>query len=134
MVPSGRPGHDMKIYDYNPDGSYKMVVDERAVKSEAGEVYDKLYKALNMGLTGNSGEGIPTSTFKSITLGRNNTPGDLDTNPTYTGNFDPKVKSGEGRALAAQLINQINSMSANGQTPIYIAGDLMDADWVKIIL
>ena len=128
MVASGRPGHAVKVYDYNPDGSYKMVVDERAVKSEAGEVYDKLYEALNMGLTGNDGE-IPTATFKSITLGRNNTPGDLDTNPTYTGNFDPKVRTGEGRALAAQVINQINSMNANGQTPIYIAGDLNDSDW-----
>tara|TARA_R110000851_G_scaffold196621_3_gene347629 strand:+ start:1536 stop:4715 length:3180 start_codon:yes stop_codon:yes gene_type:complete len=128
MVASGRPGHAVKVYDYNPDGSNKMVVDERAVKSEAGEVYDKLYEALNMGLTGNDGE-IPTATFKSITLGRNNTPGDLDTNPTYTGNFDPKVRTGEGRALAAQVINQINSMNANGQTPIYIAGDLNDSDW-----
>ena len=128
MVASGRPGHAVKVYDYNPDGSYKMVVDERAVKSEAGEVYDKLYEALNMGLTGNDGE-IPTATFKSITLGRNNTPGDLDTNPTYTGNFDPKVRTGEGRALAAQVINQINSMNANGQTPTYISGDLNDSDW-----
>ena len=128
LVSSGRPGHTVKVYDYNPDGSYKMVVDERAVKSEAGEVYDKLYEALNMGLTGNDGE-IPTATFKSITLGRNNTPGDLDTNPTYTGNFDPKVKTGEGRALAAQVINQINSMNANGQTPTYISGDLNDSDW-----
>tara|TARA_R110000751_G_scaffold114697_3_gene214074 strand:+ start:1715 stop:4891 length:3177 start_codon:yes stop_codon:yes gene_type:complete len=128
MVASGRPGHTVKVYDYNPDGSYKMVVDERAVKSEAGEVYDKLYEALNMGLTGNDGE-IPTATFKSITLGRNNTPGDLDTNPTYTGNFDPKVRTGEGRALAAQVINQINSMNANGQTPTYISGDLNDSDW-----
>jgi hypothetical protein len=81
-----------------------------------------------MGLTGNDGE-IPTATFKSITLGRNNTPGDLDTNPTYTGNFDPKVRTGEGRALAAQVINQINSMNANGQTPTYISGDLNDSDW-----
>ena len=114
---------------YHSRKTGNMVIDKSAVKSEAGEVYDKLYKALNMGLTGNSGEGIPTSTFKSITLGRNNTPGDLDTNPTYTGNFDPKVRSGEGRALAAQLINQINSMSTSGQSPIYIAGDLNDSDW-----
>ena len=117
-----------QVQKYRSRKTGNMVVDKSAVKSEAGEVYDKLYKALNMGLTGNSGE-IPTSTFKSITLGRNNTPGDLDTNPTYTGNFDPKVKSGEGRALAAQVINQINSMRSNGQTPTYLAGDLMDADW-----
>ena len=131
MAASGRPGHSVKVLEYNPDGSKKMVVDPLAIKSEAGEVYNALYAALNAGLTGNSGE-MPTASFRSISAGRSNTPGDLMSNPTYTGNFDPKVKDGEGRALAAQLFNQINTMNSSGQKPTFLTKDeIEDEDWTE---
>ena len=105
-----------------------LIVDEGAIAAEAGKVYDALWKPLNKGLTGNT-LGIPNGTYNTIGLGLSNVTGDLTSNPTLIGDFDPKVFKGEGRALAAQFVNQLNASLSMGRKPIYLSGDLEDTDW-----
>ena len=105
-----------------------MIIDDRAVKAEATKVYRALYAKFNGGLSQRI-PGIPTATYETIGLGVSNTVGDLISNSTYVGDFDPKVMGGEGRPLVAQFINQLNSSSATGRKPTYISGDLDDVEW-----
>jgi len=107
-----------------------LVVDEGAIAAEAGKVYDALWKPLNKGLTGNT-TGIPNGLYSTVGLGLSDVTGDLTSNSTFIGDFDPKVFNGEGRPLAAQFINQLNSSLSNGRKPIYLSGDLDDTDWTE---
>jgi len=110
---------------YNADGSPKMIVDMAALKDEAGQVYDALYKSMNAGLTGATGNGdFKTATYNSIALGRDNTIADLETGITYEGTVDPKSPTAAGNTYMANMIDQINTLEAKGIKPTFIQGDI----------
>tara|TARA_R110000796_G_scaffold48685_2_gene116754 strand:+ start:1225 stop:4416 length:3192 start_codon:yes stop_codon:yes gene_type:complete len=104
----------------------RKVVDMSALRNEAEQVYDALYKSLNSGLTGATGDGkFKTATFNSIALGRDNTIADLETGITYEGTVDPKSPTAAGNIYMADMINQINALEAKGVKPTFIQGDIV---------
>ena len=125
---AGGGGYYQKLL--NADGTPKMVVDMRAVKDEAGEVFDKLHLKMNQGLTGSLTDqsNLKTATLKSIQAGAGNTPGDLALNPTYVGAIDPKAPTGAGNQYAANMFSQINSLESAGIKPMFIQGSLNDVE------
>ena len=126
MTGSGR--NVITSYHYNPDGSAKMVIDEKAVTAEAGMVYDAFNNALNNGLT-NRTPGVQSSTFESVLAGMDDVNANLETGITYTGSYSPNIQGNEGEAILAQLINQKNSLDKSGIKFQVYTGAFEDIDF-----
>ena len=111
VVGNGR--NVVTVYDYNPNGSPKMIIDEKAVTAEAGMVYDAFNNALNNGLTKRI-PGVQSSTLESDLAGMDDVNADMSTGVIYTGDYSPNIQGNEGEAILAQLINQKNTLDKNG--------------------
>jgi|TARA_B110000977_G_scaffold70422_1_gene95623 hypothetical protein len=101
------------IYLKNPDGSKKMVLDDKAVDDEAGMVYDALKKGLNKRLTGQQDSNVNSGDFNSARYGINGSFTDVVSNPTYNYSINPLVNNPDNEQEMANMINQVKSLQSN---------------------
>jgi len=101
------------VYLKNPDGSKKMIIDEKAVNDEAGMVYDALAKGLNKRLTGQQDANVNSGDFNSARYGINGSFTDVVSNPTYNYSINPLVNNPDNEQEMANMINQVKSLQAN---------------------
>jgi len=100
------------VYLRNPDGSPKMILDEKAVNDEAGMVYDALKKGLNKRLTGQQDSNVNSGDFNSARYGINGSFTDVVSNPTYNYSINPLVNNPDNEQEMANMINQVKSLQA----------------------
>jgi len=105
-----------KVYLTNPDGSKKMVLDEKAIQDEAGMVYDALKKGLNKRLTGQMDANVKSGDFNSARYGIDGSFTDVVSNPTYNYAINPLARNADNEQEMANMINQIKSLQANNTT------------------
>ena len=105
-----------EIYLKNPDGSKKMVLDDKAIESEAGMVYDALKKGLNKRLTGQMDANVKSGDFNSARYGIDGNFSDVVSNPTYNYAINPLARNADNEQEMANMINQIKTLQANNAT------------------
>ena len=112
MIQATETEYATTVYLRNPDGSPKMILDEKAVNDEAGMVYDALKKGLNKRLTGQQDSNVNSGDFNSARYGINGSFTDVVSNPTYNYSINPLVNNPDNEQEMANMINQVKSLQA----------------------
>jgi hypothetical protein len=133
-VPTGKPykvrgGGTEIVYEVER----KWVLDENAVKTEAGLVYDKLKARTNEIQTGKVDNITAPGTLYGRLNGASGVSG-IAVAPVYRAPIDPLSSTVEGQTLLAQMMTQKNMLDSQGEGYSIVLGDLSDKKDSKSIV
>ena len=111
----GNSAGQVKKYRYNKDGSPEMRIDERAVKAEAGIVYDELKKNLNAALTDRMDSNTNSASFNSVKYGVKGGYSDVISNFKYQYNINPLSRDADSENEMMMTLNQLSYLKENGK-------------------
>ena len=122
----GSSGGSFTSYLTNPDGSPKMILDERAIKAEAGKVYDELKTNLNAALTDRMDSNTNSASFNSIKYGVKGGYSDVISNFKYEYSINPLSRDADSENEMVMMLNQLNYLKENGKPYGIGVGELTD--------
>ena len=111
----GNSAGQSKKYRYNKDGSPEMRIDERAVKAEAGIVYDELKKNLNAALTDRMDSNTNSASFNSVKYGVKGGYSDVISNFKYEYSINPLSRDADSENEMVMALNQLSYLKENGK-------------------
>ena len=111
----GSSGGSYTEYLKNPDGSPKMILDERAIKAEAGKVYDELKNNLNAALTDRMDSNTNSASFNSIKYGVKGGYSDVISNFKYEYSINPLSRDADSENEMVMALNQLSYLKENGK-------------------
>ena len=111
----GNSAGQVKQYRYNKDGSPEMRIDERAVKAEAGIVYDELKKNLNAALTDRMDSNTNSASFNSVKYGVKGGYSDVISNFKYEYSINPLSRDADSENEMVMALNQLSYLKENGK-------------------
>ena len=111
----GNSAGQVKKYRYNKDGSPEMRIDERAVKAEAGIVYDELKKNLNAALTDRMDSNTNSASFNSVKYGVKGGYSDVISNFKYEYSINPLSRDADSENEMVMALNQLSYLKENGK-------------------
>jgi hypothetical protein len=122
----GSSGGSFTSYLTNPDGSPKMILDERAIKAEAGKVYDELKTNLNAALTDRMDSNTNSASFNSVKYGVKGGYSDVISNFKYEYSINPLSRDADSENEMVMMLNQLNYLKENGKPYGIGVGKLTD--------
>ena len=111
----GNSAGQVKKYRYNKDGSPEMRIDERAIRAEAGIVYDELKKNLNAALTDRMDSNTNSASFNSVKYGVKGGYSDVISNFKYQYNINPLSRDADSENEMMMTLNQLSYLKENGK-------------------
>ena len=111
----GNSAGQVKKYRYNKDGSPEMRIDERAIRAEAGIVYDELKKNLNAALTDRMDSNTNSASFNSVKYGVKGGYSDVISNFKYEYSINPLSRDADSENEMVMALNQLSYLKENGK-------------------
>ena len=103
-----------------------MILDERAIKAEAGKVYDELKTNLNAALTDRMDSNTNSASFNSIKYGVKGGYSDVISNFKYEYSINPLSRDADSENEMVMMLNQLNYLKENGKPYGIGVGELTD--------
>jgi len=106
----------------------RKVLDERAIKAEAGQVYDELKTNLNAALTGKNDLTNGSVTWNSLKAGVSGTFTDVVSNPKYDYSINPLSRDADSENEMVAALYQLNYLKEKALPFGIGVGNLKDED------
>ena len=122
----GRSGEGPMIEKVRETKTGRRVLDERAIKAEAGIVYKKLKDNLNAALTDRMDSNTNSASFNSIKYGVKGGYSDVISNFKYEYSINPLSRDADSENEMVMMLNQLNYLKENGKPYGIGVGELTD--------
>ena len=111
----GKSGEGPMIEKVRETKTGRRVLDEKAIKAEAGQVYDELKTNLNAALTDRMDSNTNSASFNSIKYGVKGGYADVISNFKYEYNINPLSRDADSENEMVMMLNQLNYLKENGK-------------------
>jgi len=110
----GRSGEGPMIEKFRETKTGRKVLDEKAIRAEAAQVYDALTLNLNAALTDRMDAGTKSASFESIKFGIDGGYADVTNNLTFEYGFNPLAPDSDAFNEVRNMALQIGSLKKSG--------------------